>query len=200
MKNPALLPLLTPRLVLRRFSEEDVGAFLGYRNDPEVIRYQNWNGCTAVEAAEFIRRQQAQEGGVPGEWLQIAIALKATNEIIGDCGVRIQTADTRQATVGVSFARAWQGRGFALEALSCLFDCLFRQLALHRVVADTDAENTAMQKLAVRLGMRQEGHLRRSLWFKGRWADEYLYAILAEEWNRQPRRTDPSALTAGRDS
>ena len=27
-----------------------------------------------------------------------------------------------------------------------------------------------------------EGHLRQSLWFKGRWADEYLYAILGEEW------------------
>jgi RimJ/RimL family protein N-acetyltransferase len=168
--------------VLRRFCAEDLDLFLGYRNDPKVIRYQNWTGCTAAEAAEFMRRQQAQEAGVPGEWLQIAIALKATNELIGDCGVRVNAADNRQANIGVSFARAWQGRGFAVEALWCLFDCLFRQLALHRVVADTDAENTAAQKLAVCLGMRCEGHLKQSLWFKGRWADEYFYAILREEW------------------
>jgi RimJ/RimL family protein N-acetyltransferase len=182
MSVPDFLPLHLPRLVLRRFREEDAGAFLGYRNDPEVIRYQNWTGCTAAEAAEFIRRQQVQEAGVPGEWLQIAIALKATNELIGDCGVRVQAADARQATIGVSLARAWQGRGFAVEALSALFDYLFGPLALHRVAVDTDAENTAMQKLAVRLGMRQEAHLKQSLWFKGRWADEYFYAMLREEW------------------
>jgi RimJ/RimL family protein N-acetyltransferase len=114
--------------------------------------------------------------------LQIAIALKTTSELIGDCGVRIQAADARQATIGVSLARAWQGKGFAVEALSCLLDCLFRQMALHRVAVDTDGENLAMQKLAVRLRMRREGRLRQSLWFKGRWMDEYLYAILREEW------------------
>jgi RimJ/RimL family protein N-acetyltransferase len=182
MKSPDLLPLDTPRLVLRRFSDGDVDAFLAYRNDPEVIRYEYWTGCTAVEAAEYIRHQQVQEAGVPGEWLQIAIALKATNQLIGDCGVRVHPADSRQATIGVALARAWHGRGFAFEALSCVFDFLFRQRALHRLVVDTDAENIAMQRLAERLGMRREGHLRQSLWFKGRWADELFYALLRDEW------------------
>ena len=182
MNSPNFLPLSTPRLVLRRFGEEDVDAFLRYRNDPEVIRYEYWTGCTAAEAAEYIRRQQSQQAGVPGEWLQIAIALKATNELVGDCGVRVHVEVARQATIGVALARAWHGQGFAIEALSRLFDCLFRQWALHRVVVDTDAENAAMQKLAVRLGMRREAHLRQSLWFKGRWVDEYFYAMLREEW------------------
>lgn len=44
-----------------------------------------------------------------------------------------------------------------------------------------------MQKLAVRLGMRQEGQSRQSLWFKGRWADEYFYAMLREEWVGHPK-------------
>jgi RimJ/RimL family protein N-acetyltransferase len=39
-----------------------------------------------------------------------------------------------------------------------------------------------VQKLAERLGMRREAHLRQSLWFKGRWADEFYYAILRDEW------------------
>lgn len=177
-----MLPLHSPRLVLRRFAEEDVGAFLGYRNDLEVIRYQNWTGCTVAEAAEFIRRQQAQEAGVPGQWLQIAIALKSSNELVGDCGVRIHADDVRQATIGVSLARARHGHGFATEALSCLYDYLFQTLALHRIVVDTDAENKPMQKLAGRLGMRHEGHTRQSLWFKGRWTDEHFYAILRDEW------------------
>jgi RimJ/RimL family protein N-acetyltransferase len=79
-------------------------------------------------------------------------------------------------------AQANQGQGFATEALTCLLDYLFQQKRLHRVVADTDSQNVPSWTLLERLGMRREGHLRQSLWFKGQWADEYLYAILAEEW------------------
>jgi RimJ/RimL family protein N-acetyltransferase len=30
--------------------------------------------------------------------------------------------------------------------------------------------------------MRREGHFLKNVWFKGKWGDEYLYAILKEEW------------------
>src|SRR6185503_8461739 len=98
-----MLPLHSPRLILRRFTEGDADIFLGYRNDPEIARYQSWTGCTAIEAAEFVRCHQSRAFGVPGEWLQIAIALKTTGELIGDCAVRVQEADARQATIGVTF-------------------------------------------------------------------------------------------------
>ena len=176
------LPLSSEHLVLRRFAGEDAGAFLRYRNDPEVACYQSWTNCSAAEAEEFIRTQQSLPEFAPGEWFQLAITMKSTNELVGDCGVRFHAPDARQAAIGVTLARAHQGRGFATEALSCLFDHLFRVGKLHRITVDTDVENIAMQRLAERLGMRREAHLRQSLWFKGRWADEYFYAILRDEW------------------
>lgn len=182
VNTPDFLPLSTARLVLRRFVDADIDTFLSYRNDPEVFRYQNGTGCTPAEAAKFITRHHRLEALVPGEWIQIAIAFRANDELIGDCGVRVHAADSRQATVGVTLMRAQHGRGFATEALSCLFEYLFRQRAFDRLVVDTDAENTAMQCLAERLGMRREAHFRQSLWFKGRWADEMFYAILRDEW------------------
>ena len=33
-----------------------------------------------------------------------------------------------------------------------------------------------------RLGLRREGHFVQNVWFKGKWGDEYLYAILRNEW------------------
>ena len=36
------LHLETERLILRQFKESDLEAFLAYRNDPEVARYQGW--------------------------------------------------------------------------------------------------------------------------------------------------------------
>ena len=55
-------------------------------------------------------------------------------------------------------------------------------MQLHRAVADTDPRNSPAWTLLERLGFRREGHLRQSLWFHGEWADEYLYAILRDEW------------------
>ena len=36
--------------------------------------------------------------------------------------------------------------------------------------------------LLERLGLRREGYFIQNVWFKGKWADEYLYAILQDEW------------------
>ena len=41
--------------------------------------------------------------------------------------------------------------------------------------------NDASAALA-QLGMRQEAYLRENEWFKGEWADEIDFAILADEW------------------
>jgi RimJ/RimL family protein N-acetyltransferase len=182
MNDSEWLPLHTRRLVLRRFDEADVQPFLAYRSDPTVARYQSWETCDLHEATEFVRHHQSQEAGVPGHWLQIAIARADTNALIGDCAFKVQAHDSRQATIGVTIARQNQRQGFAREAIACLLDGLFGRLKLHRVVADTDPENTASFRLLEQLGLRREGHLKQSLWFKGRWVDEYLYAILREEW------------------
>jgi RimJ/RimL family protein N-acetyltransferase len=155
---------------------------LVYRNDPDVARYQSWEGCSRAEAETFIRGQQTQEPGVPGQWFRIAIALKEAETLLGDCALHVHSPEARQATIGITLAQPYQGQGFATEALVCLLDYLFRQRHLHRVVADTDPQNIPAWTLLERLGMRREGHLRQGLWFKGQWADEYLYAILCEEW------------------
>ena len=95
LPGAAVLPLFSTRLTLRRFAESDADLFCAYRNDPEIARYQGWTGCSPDQAAEFVRHHASQPFGVPGEWLQIAIALKATNVLIGDCALRIHATEVR---------------------------------------------------------------------------------------------------------
>ena len=177
-----LLPLRSRRLLLRRLGVGDLEGFLTYRGDPEVARFQGWEAFSREQALAFLQRQEGQVPGVPGEWLQIGIVVQETQELVGDCALKLHAPDARQATIGITLARAFQGKGFATETLSTLFDHLFVEMRLHRVQADTDPENQASWRLLERLGMRREAHLKQSLWFKGRWADEYIYAVLREEW------------------
>ena len=96
--------------------------------------------------------------------------------------------DGRQAEVGFTLSREHQGKGYASEAVSRLLDYAFGDLGLHRVVAITDRENERSFALLERVGMRREGHFVQNAWFKGRWASEYLYALLEDEWLRRTPR------------
>ena len=173
--------LETERLLLRRLRGSDLVAFLAYRNDPEVSRYQSWEGCTEAEARDMIQALEREEPFAPGEWFQFAVELKATGKLVGDLGFRVGE-DGRQAEVGYTLAREHWGRGYASEAVSRLLDHAFTDLGLHRVHATCDQENAPSVAVLERLGLRREGAFVQNAWFKGRWSSEYLYATLREEW------------------
>jgi RimJ/RimL family protein N-acetyltransferase len=185
-----VLPLESARLVLRRFAPDDVPALVAYRSDPEVARYQSWESCSLQEAAAFV--EKARDPLTPGKWFQIAFALGDSGALIGDCGLKLHESEPRHATVGITLSPEYQHCGLASEGLSCLFDDLFTRTDVRLIVGDADPDNVPSWRLLERLGMRRERHLRANLWFKGRWADSYVYAILREDWLSRPRTTSVS--------
>lgn len=178
--------IITVRLVLRKLNLADFEALFRYRTDPEVSRYQNWKPLTIEDARQFVETIASVEPDTPGSWFQLAITLRETGEVIGDCGLHFPAEETRQAEIGITLALAYQGKGYASEALAAVLDYLFISLGKHRVVASVDPGNLASVALLERLGMRKEAHFRESLWFKGAWADDVIYAILEREWRSQP--------------
>lgn len=177
--------LETERLILRQFRESDLDMFLAYRNDPDVAKYQGWSiPYPREKGIEFVQQMSV---AVPGQskWLQIAIELKSTHQMIGDLAFFIKRDDKRQAMIGYSLARPFWGNGYAYEAMSCLLAYLFDEWDLHRVVAECDEENVASWRLLERLGFRREAHLIENLFFKGAYCNEYHYAMLGREWRER---------------
>ena len=180
MSEAAFTQIESERLRIRRFKDSDLAPFMAYRNDPKVARYQSWYSYDQREARAFIREMKSAQPGVPGEWFQFAI--ESTQDLIGDCALRVDEHKPYRAEIGFTLAREQQGKGFASEAISVLLDYAFDALRLHRVVAIADCRNAPSVALLERVGMRREGHFLENVWFKGGWADEYLYAILKDEW------------------
>ena len=175
----------TERLILRPLEEKDLDIFSAYRSDPLVARFQGWEvPYSPLNSRTFLRFMEAIQPGVPGEWYQFAVALKKTDQMLGDLGLQVLKNEPRVAEFGVTFARENQGKGYATEAVRGLFDYAFRSLKMHRVFSRLDARNDPSARLMERLGMRREAHFIQNAWFKGEWTDEYWYAILAEEWER----------------
>ena len=173
--------LETERLTIRRLRDDDLETLVTYRNLPEVAWMQLWEGYTAEEARELINDCKVTEPFTAGGWFQFGVALKATDELIGDLYLKMDEAG-KQAEIGYTFAPKFQGQGLATEAVVALFSHAFTVRGLHRIWGVTDPRNLPSIQLMKRVGMRQEAHYKESLWFKGAWADDVVYAVLAREW------------------
>lgn len=182
-----MLELMTQRLVLRPLRLSDSAAVFEYRSNPDVSRFQVWEPQDVREVRSFIAGLLDVEPDMPGTWYQLAITLRETGELVGDCGLHFPTERQGQAEVGITLAPAHQGRGYATEALERVLEYLFSDLGKHRVYATVDPRNAASIALLERVVMRREGHLRESAWVKGEWADDVIYAMLEKEWRSRRR-------------
>lgn len=170
-------------MILRSFNLSDAPILAAYRSDPVVSRYQSWDTPYGLEKAlRFIADLQHIEPGTPGEWYQVALETKEDERLIGDCAFCLLREDSRQAEIGFSLAKQYQGQGYGSEAVDRLLQYLFQELWVHRVRAFCLVDNKASIRLLERVGMRQEGLLRQSYWHRDCWVDEFAYAILSEEW------------------
>jgi aminoglycoside 6'-N-acetyltransferase len=178
----------TDRLLIRRFRAGDATTLAAYRSDPMVAQYQSWDTpFTTAQAKAFIEGFDTTHPDTPGEWFQFALVEAARGVHIGDVAAGVDTHDSRLATIGVTLATSVQGRGYASEALVWLLDYLFSERKKHRVTADCDVRNGKVAALLGRLEMRREAHHLQSAWWKDEWVDEYVYAVLAQEWlERRP--------------
>lgn len=179
--------LSTPRLLLRRLKPDDWAALCSYRSLPEVARYQGWESFGPEDARRLIESQDKAEPGIPGTWFQVAVVERATNVLIGDCGLHCLQDEPHQMELGVTLAPSHQGLGYAAEALECLLEYGFATLGMHRVFAITGDQNHAAASLFRRLGFRQEAHHIEHRWYKGYWESEFVFALLRREWELRSR-------------
>ena len=94
------MELTTERLILRECKESDWPDVLAYQSDPHYLRYYEWTERTAEAVQEFVRMFLAQQREQPRTKFQLAITLKSTNQLIGNCGIRMQSVDAHEADIG----------------------------------------------------------------------------------------------------
>lgn len=150
---------MTPRLRLWRFMSADLPYFAQYRNDAQLAQYQTWGAMDEATARIFIDDMStAPIDGAMG--LQIAVALRENNMLIGDCYVRVSYGE--QAEIGYTLVRSYHGQGYATEAVRAVISYGFGNLGLHRIYANVACANLRSVALLERLGLRREAHFKRS--------------------------------------
>ena len=180
-------PLTTPRLSITPLTEQDAAAFVSYRQDADVARWQGWEpSYSDVDAAELIASQPITDLPDTGGWLQLAIRNSESGALYGDVAIHTLDAFDDTFEIGVTLAPASQHRGIATEAVKRVLDHLFTEANAHRVTANCDTRNDAVAKLLIGVGMRKESSQIDVEFFKDEWITLDGYAILKTEYATQP--------------
>lgn len=166
------------RVRLRPVQLTDAEDMYAYASDDETVRYVFDRHESVEETRENIARHfLASPAG------KYAIELKSEGKMIGTIDIR-PSEEHKVAELGYTLNRQYWGRGYMTEAASALMTFAFEQLQMEKVFAIHDIRNAASGKVMLRLGMQQEGVLRRHRVHKGEHQDMAYYGILREEYFR----------------
>ncbi|MBT2444552.1 GNAT family N-acetyltransferase [Streptomyces sp. ISL-36] len=148
----------TPRLLLRRWTDDDLVPMAEINADPEVMR---WIGDGSVrdleQTAEDIERWE-EEWDDEGFGL-FAVELLASGELIGFAGLSVPDflPEVLPAVeIGWRLGRQYWGHGYASEAAHAALEFALQDRGLDRVVSITHISNTASENVMRKLGMVPE--------------------------------------------
>ena len=177
--------LETERMVLRRFTPDDLELIVELDSDPDVKRY--------IDNGAPVDRDESQEmldwwlgyyerGEMYGFWAAIE---KATGEFLGWFHFRPgEGAGPLEPELGYRLRRRAWGRGFGTEGSLALIEKGFTEFGSERVYATTMAVNTASRRVMEKAGLRlvrtfqMEWHVR----IPGDEEGDVEYAITRADW------------------
>ena len=148
--------LETKRLVLRRFTKDDVENLLELDGDPDVMRFINGGRPTSRDEIEnevlpaFLDYYQHYAGY--GFWAAVE---KSTGEFIGWFHCRpAEGAPPGEVELGYRLRRSAWGKGYATEGARALIQKGFAEFDVRRVVASTMVVNVASRRVMEKAGMK----------------------------------------------
>lgn len=162
----------TERLLLRRWSRDDLEEYVRLCADPEVMRFIGRGvPYTRAEATRsFAAHARHWETHGYGLFVVLERATGAWAGLAGlarvDAGYEGAAAD--EVEIGWRLGRAHWGRGLGTEAARAGRDHAFARLGLERLVAMVQPGNAASRRIVEKLGMRLRGN------GSGRWGESIL--------------------------
>lgn len=146
--------LATARLLLRELQIDNLDDLAAILGDAVAMRHYP-HPLSRSETRQWILRNRARYADDGhGLW---AVVLKETGELVGDCGLTIQTVeDVPELEVGYHIKRGHWRRGLATEAALACRDFAFTTLDRDRLICISSPQNIASQGVAKKLGMTFE--------------------------------------------
>jgi RimJ/RimL family protein N-acetyltransferase len=185
-------PIVTERLLLRRWRAADREPFAAINADPRVMELLPGT-LSRAESDEYVDAiEESFERRGYGLW---ALELRASGELIGLTGlnrVAFEAHFTPAVEVGWRLAHFAWGHGYASEAGRAALAFGFEQARLGEIVSMTTTLNLRSQAVMERIGMHREqaDDFVHPLARRAELRAHVLYRLSAERWPGQAASTE----------
>jgi RimJ/RimL family protein N-acetyltransferase len=170
------------RVLLRPATEDDLEVLAEWYVDPEFTTLQSGTyqitspGDTREQMAKWFSNKDVRGGG------NFVIELIESGEVVGGVNLFGGALPQRAATAAIQVGGASVGKGIGTEALRLLLDFGFREIGLNRIQLEVFAYNARAIRAYEKAGFVVEGRRRQIAFHDGRFYDDLLMAVLAEDW------------------
>ena len=110
-----------------------------------------------------------------------AIDNTSNGKFMGLFGLKLGNKKYKRAEVWYKIHSEFWRKGYATEVSKRLIKCGFEDFNLHRIEAGVAIENENSIRVLEKSGMTYEGIRRKILPIRGKWIDNYEYAILEND-------------------
>jgi [ribosomal protein S5]-alanine N-acetyltransferase len=105
-------------------------------------------------------------------------AILSGKKFVGTICIEKIDMTNKNANVGYWVAESKRGKGIGTGAVRLAVKFGFNKLGLKRIYAIVTEDNIASRKVLEKAGFKKEGLLRKSVFKKGKFFNEYIYSIL----------------------
>jgi ribosomal-protein-alanine N-acetyltransferase len=176
----------SPSVTLRPAAPRDADLLRQWRAETSVRRYQPLNDLPTSQLRADVASQRISElyrgQGDKFQWIVLVDGQPA-----GWITLVVSNWEHGLSEVGYALSTRYHSHGLMTEALALLLSDLFANTTLERIEARCATENDASRRVLEKNGFQREGHLRGYFKLRGRRIDNYLYALLREDYTK--RRT-----------
>jgi RimJ/RimL family protein N-acetyltransferase len=151
----------TGRLILRRFTLDDLRPFYDLCSRPEIIRYAQSTPLASLEDARAMMHAAPFHDYETYGFGRFACVWKDSGAVIGFSGVKY-VPEIGETELGYRFMPEFWGMGLATEAGRASIEFAGSDLGLRRLVAMVHPENLASANVLIKLGFAVERQLRYS--------------------------------------
>jgi RimJ/RimL family protein N-acetyltransferase len=149
------LPIVTQRLVLRAYEDDDLQQLHDVLySDEAAMRLLGGPRDLAGTRAALERSIAQQEYGGFSFWPVIE---RESGLLCGEAGLFPLTPDGPDVALGYAFGSAYWGRGYATEAAWAVVAEAFGPLGLDQLVAITREQNFGSRRVLAKLGFEEHG-------------------------------------------
>ena len=169
------------RVRLRPLERGDLSRYQELFFEPEISLHYGELGVPE-NLDRLQRRFEAGEFDTTDRSLLLVIETEGT--LIGTMQLKnTENLPSRSATFGIMIGDpAYLDRGYGTEASTLLLDYAFAVLGYHKINLDLFEYNARALAMYEKLGFVLEGRRRENHWSRGRFWDDILMGVTAEEW------------------